>query len=43
MVLLSVDQHRERLTRASYAEVHVIENHSKGWISAFGTKAIPRY
>ena len=42
MVLLSVDEHRELLTRAGYAEVHVIENRSKGWISAFGTKPMPR-
>lgn len=42
MVLLSVDEHRELLTRAGYAEVHVIENRSKGWISAFGRKPRPR-
>src|SRR5215469_3163269 len=38
MVLLSVDEHREFLTRAGYSEVQVIENRSKGWISAFGRK-----
>ena len=38
MVLLSVDEHREFLTRAGYAEVQVIENRTKGWISAFGRK-----
>lgn len=38
MVLLSVDEHREFLARAGYAEVQVIENRTKGWISAFGQK-----
>jgi len=38
MVLLSVDEHREFLARAGYGEVQVIENRSKGWISAFGRK-----
>ena len=38
MVLLSVDEHCEFLARAGYAEVQVIENRSKGWISAFGRK-----
>jgi hypothetical protein len=33
-----VDEHREFLARAGYAEVQVIENRSKGWISAFGRK-----
>ncbi len=42
MVLLSVDEHREFLTRAGYSEVQVIENRIKGWISAFGRKPIPR-
>jgi ubiquinone/menaquinone biosynthesis C-methylase UbiE len=38
MTLLSADEHRELLTSAGYADVHVIEERAKGWICAIGKK-----
>jgi hypothetical protein len=35
---LTVDEHREALSAAGYAEIAVIEQRSKGWICAMGRK-----
>lgn len=42
MTLLSADEHRELLTSAGYADVHVIEERAKGWICALGKKPLAR-
>jgi ubiquinone/menaquinone biosynthesis C-methylase UbiE len=39
MKLLSVEEHRELLINAGYAEVQVIEERKKGWICGIGRKA----
>jgi hypothetical protein len=38
MTLLSVDEHRELLSRAGYADVRVIEDYGRGWICGLGRK-----
>jgi len=38
MTLLTVDEHREILTNAGYANVRVIEERAKGWICAIGAR-----
>jgi ubiquinone/menaquinone biosynthesis C-methylase UbiE len=38
MTLLSVDEHRELLSRAGYADVRVVEDYGKGWISGTGRR-----
>jgi ubiquinone/menaquinone biosynthesis C-methylase UbiE len=39
MALLSVEEHREHLTDASYSDVQVITDPSKGWIYCMGRKS----
>jgi ubiquinone/menaquinone biosynthesis C-methylase UbiE len=38
MTLLSIDDHCKLLANAGYSDVRVIEERSKGWICALGTK-----
>jgi len=38
---LSVDEHRELLTRAGFTDVKVIEGYDKGWICAIGKSPSP--
>ncbi len=38
---LSVDEHRELLTRAGFTDVQVIEEYDKGWICATGKSPSP--
>ena len=40
LVLFSVDEHREVLTKSGYSEVAVIEERDKGWICGIGRKPI---
>jgi ubiquinone/menaquinone biosynthesis C-methylase UbiE len=39
MTLLNVDEHRELFASAGYSDVHVIEQHDKGWICCLGRKS----
>ena len=39
MTLLDVDEHRELFAKAGYSNVHVIEEHDRGWICGIGRKA----
>lgn len=38
---LSVDEHRELLLKAGFADVQVIEEYDKGWICGIGKKPLP--
>jgi ubiquinone/menaquinone biosynthesis C-methylase UbiE len=42
LVLLSVDEHREVLTKSGYSEVAVVEERGKGWICGVGRKSTAR-
>lgn len=37
---LSVDEHRELLTKAGFVEVQVLEEYDKGWICAIGRRPL---
>ena len=38
MTLLSIDEHRELLTDAGYADVQVVEERDKGWVCGVGRR-----
>jgi SAM-dependent methyltransferase len=40
MKLLSVDEHRELLANAGYADVQVVDESGKGWICGIGRKTL---
>jgi ubiquinone/menaquinone biosynthesis C-methylase UbiE len=40
MKLLSVEEHRELLEEAGCSDVRIVEERGKGWICAFGRKAV---
>jgi SAM-dependent methyltransferase len=42
MKLLSVEEHRELLANAGFADVQVIEQHAKGWICGIGRRPLPK-